>query len=281
MCHSSPFPSLTILRRQFKHPTKQIAFLRTRLILYLIIFFVSLLSSVFYIAAISHFAALLASGSASLPYSVYENVHPLIGVALIPLLWSALWSFIVLRTLLIAINQPSSSEHFTENSNNEDNNFSFPPNRPPPLPSRPSRHRSSRCCCCTCTPWFPTATGPHPVFTLVIEVLLPPILGGLGFSFGIFFTHLYSYALTYYASNYCPAYTYEDPSKLEFECSSGYPQVIGLESVAVLSLIFCSIAHLVALVVACVSVHHWRGRMGKRRGPRAKRVDRGSGIGEV
>ena len=252
---------------------------RTRLALYSATFSLSLISGFFYIIALIHQNRIPSTNR----YGYYDDFgyESLMAVTLLPISWSVVWSFIVIRTLLIAIkhNAPvtdmpnpnlSANESGPENSDAASSSHSA-------LPTRPSRHQARRCCCCTCTPWFPKESGPHPVFVLCIEIFLSPSLATFGSIFGIIFTAFFS---SFYYSRDCPEYVQGSRTELTYYCTGAYSALVALVGLAAAALMVSCVLHIVALVIACVLVHRWRGEMGLRRSQRAKRLDRTSAVRE-
>jgi hypothetical protein len=214
--------SLNTIQKQL--PQHNIHLLRIRLVLYLFAFLTAVTSILFYIAALLHHARTLAKGPTYI--LVYRDVHFLCFIIIIPLAWSVIWSFIILRSLLKA--QTSS----TDIGQNQDDNKTL-----------------------LITAIQPINKGlliKHPVFILIFELLLLLSLVVFGYWFGLRYTDYFSTLTFSMSSHDYLNRSFDDPIRLGFFCTTSYKQILALEATALITLLMNMLIYLVLFIIASI-----------------------------
>ncbi len=209
---------------------------RTRLILYLFVFLTAIVSVLFYIVALLYHAKTLAKDPTYILY-VHRDLHFLCFVIIIPLIWSVVWSFIILRGRLKAIYQI----YLIDINQNQGDD-------------RPSSSTTLR----------PTINGSsikYPITVLVIELFLPLSLTIFGYWFGFRYSDYFSTFAVSKSSHVCPNRSFDDPIRLGFFCTTGYKQILALETTAFITLVMNTLIHLLLFVITSVDsiLMYWAG----------------------
>jgi hypothetical protein len=260
----SPTILINRIRTQLLHTG--VALPRTRLILYSLTLLTSLISAFFFIVALIHHTRTV-SKDPTYRLNYERSFNSLMSVILIPLFWSAVWSFIVLRSLLKAIDHSLSSAAATSVAPMDTEALATPTH-----PAEPPKHQSRgrRCCCCTCGHWISPSRGPHPVLALLIELFLWPCLVVFGFWFAILFSSVPFVQLSYEYTMSCKVYLGRYDTRLNYTCTTAFGEVVGLEATALVGLALNILTHIALFIIAFVLVHRWRGETGRRRSGRGK-----------
>jgi hypothetical protein len=212
--------SLNTLQKQL--PQNSVYLSRVRLILYLFTFFTAVISILFYVAALLHHARTLAKDPTYILY-VYRDVHFLCFVIIIPLFWSVAWSFIILRSLLKAINQTSLTN--INQNQDDDDALSFTAIR--------------------------SINNGLPITIMEVFLLLSLIV--FGYWFGLRYTDYFLTSAVSKSSHNCPNRSVDDPIRLGFFCTTSYKQILALEVTALITLLMNVLIYLLLSVIAFTS----------------------------
>lgn len=202
---------------------------RGRLCLFVLAFFTALLSICAFIVSHAYHRGIVARNP-SYHGHVGKNIHPLTLLTILPLTWSAVWSytaFYTSRRQQGARLPPAAKEDDTD------------------------RHRHRHCCCCVCSPWF-NDKGPHPTFALVIELLLCIMLLAFGVRFGLMSSDYYNTShlnCTLREKEILPR------QPRTFFCQPSFWTLLGLEGCALILLLANTVTNLGLLALSCVSAH--------------------------
>lgn len=250
---------------------------RARLLLYLVSFFSSVLSTLFVLLGVVLYGFQRESyyplNDRLFPVRAPYFGHEFLLIMGVPLVWSAIWSSIVFRSVYKALKYsifinatrdlplpqmtgaelendapvPSShndwqSRETAQNPSNSRTLFSLSHD----YSLRATRKRRNCCGCCTCPPFHSLARGGQPVTVLVVEILLLSSF----FIVGILFLPR---AVTV---------IFHSPISGAFDLSAAVFYVLS------------TLVHIALLVLACVTVHRWRDETGKRSSSSSQEVKR-------
>lgn len=200
-----------------------------RRFLFLITFSTAVLSVFFFVVSSTYHQIFIASKSFYRDF-VGRIVHPLMLLCILPLTWSTIWSFVAFRT---SRRWQEEITPITEKLNN----------------SIEPRHRD--CGFCTCSPWF-NRKGPHPVFALIIELLLCLMLITFGVRFGLLCSDYYKTFPRICHLSHLPR-SAQQPANLF--CQPSYWTVLGFEGCALIMLMATTLGNLGLLVISIMLVY--------------------------